>query len=261
MYIFQHRGLFQPLSLAMMFGCASFIAGCAGDTETKAKPAVVIEEPPKAVEKLPKPVPAGAPAFWQDVPDLRDYHQYENGLRWRLGPSGIQLESTVIEGNKVDRQIIQQVWDDYGDTMEQWSTHYGVPIEIVMTTVCVESKGNARATNAKNFGLMQILVPTARNALNDQSITEDSLYDPEIAIKAGTAYIALQANQTKYDPPKVAAAYNAGSLRSADNPWGMKQYGPHLDKTVMWFNEVLAFVAIKNEVPPVSFADYFRKHP
>ena len=136
-----------------------------------------------------------------------------------------------------------------------------MPIEVIMTAVCVESKGNPRAKGGKNIGLMQILVPTARSALKNPSITEESLYDPDINIRAGTAYIAHQSRSTQYDPPKVAAAYNAGSLRSADNRWAMKQYGPHLDKTVVWFNAVLAFMANKDEAPRMSFASYFQKRP
>ena len=240
--------------------------------EQPPKAVAVEEQPPKAVAEVPKappkpapkpvqPVPADAPAFWRHVPELRSFHQFENGRSWRLSASGIELENAVIEGHKVNHAVIQDVWDRYGALMERWSTHYGVPFEIVMTTICVESKGKPRAKNGKNHGMMQILVPTARSALNDQSITKESLYDPDTAIKAGTAYMALQRKSTRYDPPKVAAAYNAGSLRSASNPWGMRQYGPHLDKTVLWFNAILAFVASQDEVPPVSFADYFRRNP
>ncbi len=282
MYEARSKGNIHSLAQAALLGCSLLVVGCNATTTAQTKPSIVEEEPPKAVvpteqppeavAELPKappapapspaaPVPADAPEFWQHVAGLRSFHQYENGIRWRLGPSGIELEGAVIEGHKVDSRVIQDVWDRYGVIMERWSTQYGVPFEIIMTTICVESKGNARARNNKNYGMMQILVPTARSALNDQSLTKESLYDPETAIRAGTAYMALQQRSTLYDPPKVAAAYNAGSLRSAANPWGMRQYGPHLDKTVLWFNAVLAFVASKSEVPPVSFADYFRKHP
>lgn len=274
MYRARTKGHTHALAWAALLGCSLLVVGCATETKTQAKPAVVDEAPPAVVAEVPKAPPAPAPApapvksaptdapeFWQHVAELRSFHQYENGIRWRLGPSGIELDGAVIEGHKVDSRVIQKVWDTYGETIERWSTHYGVPFEIIMTTICVESKGNARARNNKNYGMMQILVPTARSALSDQSLTEESLYDPNTAIKAGTAYMSLQKKSTRYDPPKVAAAYNAGSLRSASNPWGMRQYGPHLDKTVLWFNAVLAFVASKSEVPPVSFADYFRRHP
>ncbi len=293
MYEARSKGHRHSLAWAALLGCSLLAVGCNAKTTSQAKPnvveeppqkAIVEEQPPKAVvvkENPPKvvaavpktppapapppkpiePLLAGAPKFWSHVPELRSFHQFENGIRWRLGPSGIELENAVIEGHKVNDGVIQDVWDRYGAIMERWSTHYGVPFEIIMTTVCVESKGRPSAKNGKNHGMMQILVPTARSALNDQSLTKESLYDPDIAIKAGTAYMALQKNSTRYDPPKVAAAYNAGSLRSASNRWGMRRYGRHLDKTVLWFNAVLAFVASQDDVPPVSFADYFRRHP
>ena len=290
-----NRVRFHPLVCAIVVGCAATLFGCNATTRSQAKPTVVEEQPPKAaveeqspqtvetaekppeaVAEVPKapsaplpkpkpkpvpPLPADAPAFWKHVPELMSFHRFENGLRWRLSSSGIELEDAVIEGHKVDHRVIQDVWDRYGAIMERWSTHYGVPFEIVMTTVCVESRGEPRARNNRNYGIMQLLVRTARYVLNDQSLTEESLYDPDTAVKAGTAYMALQQRSTRYDPPKVAAAYNAGSLRSASNPWGMRQYGRHLDKTVLWFNAILAFVASQEEVPQVSFADYFRRNP
>jgi len=244
-----------------------FVPGCATETKQsaagEAKPAVeeATKPTPPAVPVQPQAVPAGAPEFWQDMPQLAEFHGYKAGLRWRLTAAGIELEDAKIEGHAVNADVIRTVWSSYGTIIEKWSAHYDVPIEVILTAVCVESKGNSRAKGGKNIGLMQILVPTAQAVLNDPSITEESLYDPDTNIEAGTAYIARQKDSTLFDPPKVAAAYNAGSLRSADNRWGMKQYGPHLDKTVVWFNAALAFMSSESDVPEISFAEYFRRHP
>ena len=256
------------LSLAMSLAAASLAWGCAAEgtkpkvaQEQSAAATVDQAKPAAQAPATNQPISAGAPDFWQNLPRMSAYHGYENGLRWRLRAAGIELESAKIEGHKVDPRVIEKVWGDYGPIMKKWSAHYEVPIELIVTTVSVESRGNPKAKGGKNVGLMQLLVPTARGALGDPSITEQSLYDPETNIRAGTAYIAGQRKKTLYDPPKVAAAYNAGSLRSASNRWGMKQYGPHLDKTVLWFNATLAFMAKQDQVPDMSFAGYFKSNP
>ncbi len=268
------RKLSHLFSLGVLLAFGSLTVGCATQSETSA---VTEEQPPEAAvtepaapadlaattpaAPPPKPISAEAPAFWQDVPQLSAFHGYKGGLRWRLLPSGIELEGATIEGHKANPDVIRKVWASYGPVIEKWSAHYEVPVEVVMTAVCVESKGNPRAKGGKNVGLMQLLVPTARSVLGDPSLTEESLYDPETNIRAGTAYIAQQRKSTLFDPPKVAAAYNAGSLRAADNRWGMRQYGPHLDKTVVWFNAVLAFLDSQAEPPQMSYAGYFQKYP
>lgn len=259
------RGGTHPVTLAGLLALTALLVGCAAETEkpavTEKPPEVAVKEPAPPPEPMPPETAGMVPGFWQDVPQLSAFHGYKGGLRWRLVASGIELEDATIEGHKVNTDVIRRVWSDYGAIMEKWSAHYEVPIEVVMTAICVESKGNARAKGGKNVGLMQLLVPTARSALKDPSLSEESLYDPETNIRAGTAYIALQKKSTLFDPPKVAAAYNAGSLRTADNRWGMKQYGPHLDKTVVWFNAVLAFLASEGEPPKMSFASYFKEAP
>lgn len=261
----------RSLVFGALLAVGASMAGCATQPETAAG---AKEQPPEVATKEvapvapapptpapPKPLGAEAPAFWQDVPKLSSFHGYKDGLRWRLVPSGIELEGATIEDQKANPAVIQQVWADYGPIIEKWSAHYEVPVEVVLTAVCVESKGNPYARGGQNYGLMQLLVPTARKVLNDPSLTVESLYDPETNIRAGTAYIAQQRKSTLFDPPKVAAAYNAGSLRSANNRWGMKQYGPHLDKTVVWFNEALAFLDSQADPPPMSYAGYFQKNP
>ncbi len=258
----------RPLALAGILACALSVLGCAAQVEEST---VTKKAPPEVVAKLPeakaestapaKPVPVGAPEFWQDIAELNEFHGYANGIRWRLGKQGIELEDATIEGHKVTPSVVQEVWANYGAIIEKWSVRYDVPVEVILTTICVESKGNPRAKGGKNIGLMQLLLPTARSVLKDPELTEQSLYDPNTNIQAGVAYIALQSGSTKFDPPKVAAAYNAGSLRSANNRWRMKQYGPHLDKTVVWFNEVLAFIASKKDPPRMSFASYFKEVP
>jgi len=259
----------RPLTFAILLALTTTLLGCAAETETPAvseppAPQVTAKEPAAPPEPAPAPakqITAEVPGFWAGVPQLSSFHGYEDGLRWRLVASGIELENATIEDHKANPDVIRKVWASYGPIIEKWAAHYEVPVEVILTAVCVESKGNPRAKGGKNVGLMQLLVPTARSVLKDPTLTEEALYDPDTNIRAGTAYMALQRKATNFDPPKVAAAYNAGSLRAAENRWGMKQYGPHLDKTVVWFNAALAFLDSQAEPPAMSYAGYFQKYP
>src|SRR5215212_9945803 len=72
-------------------------------------------------------------------------------------------------------------------------------------------------SGANAYGLMQVLVPTARLTARkygvNREITVESLYEPRLNIQLGTAYLRDQIDKfgrIEY----VAAAYNAGPLRA-----------------------------------------------
>lgn len=77
----------------------------------------------------------------------------------------------------------------------------------------------ARARSSANaYGLMQVLVPTARLTAQkygvNRAITAEALYEPRLNIQLGTAYLRDQIDKfgrIEY----VAAAYNAGPHRAA----------------------------------------------
>src|SRR4051794_37888263 len=88
--------------------------------------------------------------------------------------------------------------------------------------ICRKTFGYLLRLGTESVGLMQTLVTTARQVLGMTNLTADDLLNPATSIRAGTAYIAQQRVSTHFDPPLVAAAYNAGSLRREDasaNRW------------------------------------------
>ncbi|MGH9905620.1 MAG: lytic transglycosylase domain-containing protein, partial [Pyrinomonadaceae bacterium] len=73
-------------------------------------------------------------------------------------------------------------------------------------------------SSANAYGLMQVLVPTARLTAQkygvNRAITAEALYEPRLNIQLGTAYLRDQIDKfgrIEY----VAAAYNAGPHRTA----------------------------------------------
>jgi hypothetical protein len=183
-------------------------------------------------------------------------HRYKNSVIWRLAPDGIRIADAPPEVTPDALPTVARVWHDFGSAITRWANHYAVPIELILATICTESRGEPAAVReAPGFvsdrvtpqqvsaGLMQLPLATAQEVLPNNRVTRQWLLDANHAIQAGTAYIARQKPLTALDPPKVACAYNSGSLRwnnASGNRWKMRQFprdtGEHADRFVAWFN-------------------------
>ncbi len=209
--------------------------------------------------------------------ELTSPHSYRDGVAWLLTTTGISVggdgQSRPPETTGGEPTTVRRAWENFEKPIELWSTKLGVPVELIIATICTESGGNAAAVrtepgyvsdettpNKVSPGLMQTLISTARDTLGNPSIDRAWLLSPENAIRAGTAYIASQSKITHLDPPKVACAYNAGGVyynAGPDNRWKMRQYpintSHHADRFVQWFND--CFVMFKKDglTPAVSF--------
>ena len=192
---------------------------------------------------------------------LVELHGFEDGIRWRLSGDGLLLEGQAVPvGTGGPPRTVDRIWKAFGPTIAQAAAEHGVPAELILATIATESRGNPMAERAEpgfvsheetpsrvSIGLMQTLISTARMALKQDALTASDLRKPEVAIAAGTAYIASQKKITAFDPPKVACAYNAGGLYRNDgaaNRWRMRQFpigtGAHADRFVAWFNACLS---------------------
>lgn len=185
--------------------------------------------------------------------------------QWHLSETGI-----VVDGQlpRAGTPTAARAWAAHGAAMQRVAQAQGVPVELLLATACTESGGRAEAVREEpgylddqttphrvSPGLMQTLISTAREALSDPRIDRARLLQPETSLAAGAAYIRRQAISarvpTGFDPPLVAIAYNAGSLRPAQNPWGLVQTRRadhfHADVFCGFFNDALA---VLGAVPP-----------
>jgi Putative peptidoglycan binding domain/Transglycosylase SLT domain len=208
---------------------------------------------------------------------LKQFHNvYPDACKWRLTASGIEIEGKGIEISKGEPKTVSRVCQDYKDALEQAAKKTGVPVELLIATMCTEAFDatmhtvNPRATRKEpgyrsdeatpsrvSYGLTQTLISTARDAISQlavgapvsaEKIDREWLFIPANAILAGAAYIAMQKKRTKLDPPVVACAYNAGSVvynNGANNRWKMRQYpigtDDHADRFVQWFNDCFRY--------------------
>ena len=120
-------------------------------------------------------------------------------------------------------EMTREQWDvfyplNYWDIIVQESKARSLDPYQVAGLIRQETIFVTRARSSANaYGLMQVLVPTARLTARKygvgRDITAESLYEPRLNIQLGTAYLRDQIDKfgrIEY----VAAAYNAGPMRA-----------------------------------------------
>ena len=218
---------------------------------------------------------ADTPLFYPEIPQtIYRQHRYNGSVSWTLTANGIQVDG-IVEGTAGEPLTVARIWRDYGSAILASATEYRVPCELIIATICTESGGQQHSIREEpgylsdkvtphkvSVGLMQTLISTAQEALSSLEIDRAWLMLPENSIRAGTAYIRQQFSKTKFDPPKVACAYNAGGVydnNSHNNRWKMRQYplgtGKHADRFVLWLNDCFRLFAQwpEDEIPELSY--------
>lgn len=126
----------------------------------------------------------------------------------------------------------------YQNIISAMAEGYQVPEDLIKSVIATESSWNERARrpepkkNDASVGLMQVLLGTARDVLNNPNLTEAQLFVPTTNVQAGTAYLAKQA--AKYDnPADIYAAYNAGGVYK--NPDGSYVNQANVNNFIKWY--------------------------
>jgi hypothetical protein len=201
---------------------------------------------------------------------LREWHGFENSVRWRLVPEGVEIEGSGVERSKGRPALVMKVWDTFGDAINQVARARQVPCPLLVATICTESGGNPDAVRLEpgyvsdeatpgrvSIGMTQTLISTARDTMR-MKVDREWLRQPRNAIDAGASYIARQSRTTQFDPPLVAAAYNAGRLAHQNgekNRWKLRQFpigtAAHCDRFVKFYNDAVAVMASHPTAPAV----------
>lgn len=208
--------------------------------------------------------------------ELKQEHGFRDSVRWQLTPQGLVVAQEAPETTGGEPQTVRQVWQRFSQPIQEWAASFGVPVELIIATICTETRGDPAAMREEpgfisddatpsraSLGIMQTLISTARDVLGDPSINRLWLLEPNNSIRAGTAYIASQWKLTHLDPPKVACAYNAGGVYynpSPRNRWKMQQYpigsAEHADRFVKWFNDCFNMLERDNVTPNLSLRSF-----
>lgn len=212
-----------------------------------------------------------------DMPALTTPHgMFDSTARWRLTPLGLEVNGKV-QGTAGAPLTARAAFDLFGVEFRAAARQFGVPIELLVACACAEAgvdirKGREAARMSErrepgfvsyaatphrvSIGVMHTLLSTARTALGDPALQAVDLCTPSTSIRAGAAYIASQKRTTKFDPPLVAAAYNAGGVYDDPTPglpFSLRDFPAgedrHIERFVAWFNDVCRLV---NEDPRLA---------
>jgi hypothetical protein len=199
-------------------------------------------------------------------------HKFNNNsVSWAVSPKGVLIEGK-LERTPGDPITVTNVWEKFSGPINTAASKLGVPVPIIIATICTESSGNPNAIRFEpgfvsdtatpgkvSPGLMQTLISTAQSAMRNPKIDRKFLFNPANSILVGTTYIKQGAPKTLLDPPKVAAAYNAGSLIVNDSPqnrWKMRMFpigtSAHVDRFIKFFNDACFMLATHAIRPTVG---------
>jgi hypothetical protein len=170
----------------------------------------------------------------------RGFHRAFGGIEWRVYRQRVRLRSGIPSG---DVSAVKACMRRYGASIRHWADHYKLSRASVIATALTESScTNPRgSSDGLSSGPMQVTASTC-SALMGLSRTTCRVRmhtSPDFSFHVGAKYMgsSFQRSQHHRDPPKIAAAYNAGSLRrSSANRWHMLTTGNHIDRFVRHYN-------------------------
>lgn len=119
------------------------------------------------------------------------------------------------------------------------ANRYSVDPALVMAHIKAESSWNPSAyrpepqINDASWGLMQVLLATAKKVSGNNKLTASELLKPETNIDIGTKYIAQQIQRYSGNIKDAIAAYNAGSARRKFDGSYINQ--PYVDRVYGYF--------------------------
>ncbi len=168
------------------------------------------------------------------------YHSVFGGIAWAVSSQYVVLHSGKPIGSV---SAVRTCMNRYGASIRKWADHYKLSRASVIATALTESNctNPAGSSDGLSSGPMQVTASTcsAITGLSRSTCHVRMHTQPDFSFQVGVRYMSstYQRNQHHRDPPKIAAAYNAGSLRrSSANRWHLVSTGNHIDRYVSWYN-------------------------
>jgi hypothetical protein len=270
----------RPAALPGLFVAAA-LAGCAAQTPPPAPAIAAVPAP------LPPPTCAGeaaAPlrgsgADWAErraeLARLGCYRRFAGSPAWRLGPNGVELRGQALKRDRhVDYRLgkIEPVWERFGPAIAAAARRYGVPAELIVTVIVEETGGNpgvvyryrgyvsdAATPSRISLGIGGMLLSVARAIAPEERARIDRAWmlKADNAIDLIGRLLHVQYKDTGFDPPIVAAVYNAGGLYARGGTrWHMVN-STYVDSSAAVVSAAQRYLAGRPDRPAESFAALF----
>lgn len=175
----------------------------------------------------------------------RGYHSIFGGIQWSVSNQRVRLRSGTPAGSV---SAVRACMNRYGASIRRWADYYKISRASVVATALTESNctNPAGSSDGLSSGPMQVTASTcsALTGLSRATCRSRMHTKPDFSFQVGAKYMgsSYQRNQHHRDPPKIAAAYNAGSLRKTSaNRWHMVSTGNHIDRFVKHYNAYRAW--------------------
>lgn len=170
----------------------------------------------------------------------RGFHRIFGGIEWSVKSQRVVLRTGVPRSSV---SAAGSCMSRYGASIRRWADHYKLSRASVLATAITESgcTNPAGSSDGLSSGPMQVTASTcaAITGLSRATCRSRMHTQPDFSFEVGARYMgsAFQRQQHRRDPPKIAAAYNAGSLRSTtSNRWHMISTGNHINRYVRAYN-------------------------
>jgi soluble lytic murein transglycosylase-like protein len=139
---------------------------------------------------------------------------------------------------------------------EKAAVKYGIEPAAVKAVISIESNWNPSAYRYEahlkdaSWGLMQVLLRTAREVSGNPSLTATDLLKPEINIDIGTKYLTKQYVRYQYNIYDAVAAYNAGSVRKTIT--GRYENQAHVNRFKIAYLKYKSLGGLKSVMPIIA---------
>jgi|GEM_PF-3171900 len=174
----------------------------------------------------------------------RALHNVFGGVRWSVSSDKV----IVTKPPAGSVSLVTTCMKRYGASIQKWADHFKLSRASVVATAIAESSCTdpRGSSDGLSSGPMQVTASTCASIMGISSATcrARMFSSPDFSFEVGAKYMAsaFQVRQHQHDPPKIGAAYNAGSIRSSTaNRWHMLVTGNHIERWVGGYNAYRAW--------------------
>lgn len=225
-------------------------------------------------ESNPETTPETIPMKWDRYEPDSDWHSMFEGVAWRVFNGYVEVKDEAL--NKGSTTLVGSCLQSFGAQFEQWSVAVQVKMAHLYATAVTESgcRQLSGSGDGLSTGILQVTGSTCaevmKNAYSADACKQKMADDVSFSIEVGTKYMGgtYQTGLTKFtpvpgqqsdlglalNPPKVAAAYNAGALKkSTANRWHLVVTADHIDRYVAAYNAFVEYTKQqKKGIAPVK---------